>query len=58
VIGDTLTVPLIHIEDIAGFDFDYIVIAVEQEKIAKEIRSDLQKTGISSDKIVWQNPIR
>lgn len=58
MIFDVLTVPLIHLEDITGFDYDYIVIAVEQERIAKEIREDLQKVGITSDKIVWQNPVR
>lgn len=45
--------PVIAIEDISGFVYDVIVIAIEKEEIAMEVQRELESSGISSDKIVW-----
>jgi FlaA1/EpsC-like NDP-sugar epimerase len=41
---------------ITGMEYDYIVIAVQQEKIAKEIAKDLQKLGVEEQRIIWKKP--
>lgn len=41
------------VESISCIDFDYIVIAVEEERVAMEIIDILKGIGISTDKIVW-----
>lgn len=41
------------VESISCIDFDYIVIAVEEERVAMEIIDILKGIGISADKIVW-----
>lgn len=44
------------IEELIGQAFDYIIIAVEKENIALEIRQDLLDMGIADDKILWEAP--
>ena len=36
--------------------YDYVVIALEKEKLAESIKDNLQKAGISSKKIIWIDP--
>lgn len=36
--------------------FDYIVIAINNEKIAMEIKQEMRKKGISENKIIWEKP--
>ena len=42
---------------ITRMPYDYIVIAIEKENIATEIKADLESQGIASDNIVWENPL-
>ncbi|MDE6603811.1 MAG: hypothetical protein K2K90_17035 [Lachnospiraceae bacterium] len=44
------------LEDIMRVSYDYILIAVYQENVAKEIKNELAALGVSSDKIVWGKP--
>lgn len=46
---------LIPINEILKLDFDYIVIAVATENIAKEIMDKLEKQRIDKSKIVWES---
>jgi len=41
------------VESIREMVYDYIVIAIEEEKTALEIMASLKKLGIAGDKIVW-----
>lgn len=41
------------VESIREMVYDYIVIAIEEEKAALEIIASLKKLGIAGDKIVW-----
>lgn len=36
-------------------ELDYVVIAIDDEKVAKKVMEDLSKMNISEDKLVWQN---
>lgn len=42
--------------EIMGCSYDYILIAVYQEKTAAEIKKELMAYGIDADKIVWEKP--
>jgi lipopolysaccharide biosynthesis glycosyltransferase len=48
--------PLSSPEDIRKIPYDYVVIASEHEKVAESIKNDLVTSGISEDKIIWENP--
>lgn len=41
------------VESIREMLYDYVVIAIEEEKTAMEIITSLKQLGVSSDKIVW-----
>lgn len=45
------------IEEIRHCTYDYILIAVYQQKVAKEIRTELELFGIAPNKIVWGLPV-
>lgn len=45
------------IEEIGHCIYDYILIAVYQQKVAREIRTELELYGIDPNKIVWKMPI-
>jgi len=36
-------------------EFDYIVIAVEKKKMAMQIKSELQESGVPKEKIIWRD---
>lgn len=38
--------------------FDYVVIAVEKEKMAMQIKMELQKLGVPEEKIIWKDYFR
>lgn len=38
--------------------FDYIVIAIEDETVAKSIMKNLIRKGIEKEKLVWEKPVR
>ena len=38
-------------------DYDLIVIAIENEKVALEIIDELEGMGIERKKILWENPL-
>ncbi|MCI8294176.1 MAG: glycosyltransferase [Hespellia sp.] len=44
-------------EEIKDMVFDQLLIAVDQEEVAMEIREDLIHMGIAGDKIIWEKPI-
>lgn len=44
-------------EDIKGYKYDYIVIAVKKKELADEIRKELVQNGIEEEKILWKMPI-
>lgn len=48
--------PVSDIGDIKHCSYDYVLIAVFQEKVAEEIKSELTTYGVNSDKIVWGKP--
>lgn len=48
--------PVSDIEEIMRCTYDYVLIAVYQEKVAEEIRKELEIFGVRPDKIVWQRP--
>ena len=41
------------VEIICKMDYDYIVIAIEEEWTAMEIISSLREMGVPEEKIVW-----
>ncbi len=50
--------PLRLPEQVNWNDCDYIVIAIESEKIAGQIQFELHKCfGISEQKMIWENPV-
>lgn len=51
-LGEKISDPAV----ISKLCFDYIVIAIENDEIAKMIRADLMNAGISGNKIVWKKP--
>lgn len=44
------------LENIKNLDYDVLLIAVEKETLAEEIRRDLKKEGIPDSKIKWRPP--
>lgn len=46
------------IDKIEQVDYEYILIAVKDEKKANEIRACLKGKGVCSSKILWQEPIQ
>ncbi len=49
--GRELTIS--SVESIGGMDFDYVVIAIEEERTALEIMASMKALGVPGDKIVW-----
>lgn len=43
-------------QKIKEVQFDKLIIAIEREKVALEIRNHLVKMGVSNEKIVWEMP--
>ena len=50
--------PVHPVEELKIADFDHIIIAVEDEKIAESIRQNLIGMGFDDDKILWEEPIK
>ncbi|MBR3624318.1 MAG: glycosyltransferase [Selenomonadaceae bacterium] len=46
-----------RVETILTTDYDYILIAVLEEKLAKSIKDELNGMGIPSEKMLWRKPI-
>lgn len=44
-------------EKLSNIDFDIILIAVERESVAEEIRSELMLRGIAESRIQWYPPV-
>lgn len=51
-------IPVISISEIKDFTYDAVLIAIEKENIAVEIRENLQNAGIDAGKILWSTPCR
>ena len=45
-----------EIRSIDNLDYDYVVIAIEKEEIAEEIKISLTSMGVEKKKIFWKNP--
>lgn len=41
------------IDTISDVEYDYVIIAIDSEKVAKSIKSDLLQWNVPEDKIVW-----
>jgi len=54
----SIGLPVKPITDLQKLEYDGILIAVESEKISKEIEADLLDFGISSEKIFYKRPRR
>lgn len=48
--------PVVSPDKLSGCEYDYIIIAVKQEKTADEIRTELTGKGITDEKILWRVP--
>lgn len=44
------------LRDMDSSNYDFVVIAVENEKLANEIKINLRKMGIEDKKMIWKNP--
>lgn len=49
--------PVRPVEELAGVEYDYLLIAVNREDVAQEIQSDLVARGVDFEKILWKKPI-
>lgn len=52
--------PMLRVDDpkiMLERDYDLIVIAIENEKVALEIIDELEGMGIERNKILWENPL-
>ncbi len=45
------------IEDLKNIGYDIVLIAIKEEKTAREIKNNLMQHGIEADKIVWERPV-
>lgn len=45
------------VTDLLKDSYDYVVIAVDQEEMAGEIRQELIELGIEPEKLLWRKPI-
>lgn len=45
------------VSDLLKDTYDYVVIAVEREDMAGEIRQELIALGVKEEKILWRKPI-
>ena len=39
------------------YQFDYVIIAVNNEKVMNEIKNELVELGIGNKKIIWTKPL-
>jgi len=54
-------VTLVTPAQLAGMDrgsYDLVLIAIEREQIAKDIRKTLEELGVPAERILWVNPAR
>lgn len=51
-----VNMPVEPVASISENPFDYIIIAVKDEKLAVEIKTELINSGIDEDKIWWKEP--
>jgi hypothetical protein len=45
------------VDELHGFDYDYVVIAVAEEPLAAQIREELVTSGVEDQKILWKKPL-
>lgn len=50
-------VDVFPVEEVKKNEFDYVLIAVNNEKVAYEVRKQLIEMGIQIDKIIYQKPV-
>lgn len=48
--------PVSDFGEIGHCPYDYVLIAVFQEKVAEEIKKELAAYGVDADRIVWEKP--
>lgn len=49
-------IKVIALEDLGKYDYDYILISVLSEELAKNVADVLRQTGVESEKIIWADP--
>lgn len=49
--------PVFSPENIANYEYDYLIIAVKKKELADEIRRELIQEGIAEEKILWRMPV-
>lgn len=49
--------PSYNIESINKIDFDYVIIAIKDIDLAREIHNNLVSEGIAPEKIIWEQPL-
>jgi len=50
-----MSVPVVSIEEVADYNCDKIIIAIERKDIAMEIMNELEGKGIEREKIFWHD---
>lgn len=50
--------PVRPVLDLLKFDYEYVLIAVKNQRLAETIKSELISKGIAEEKILWKEPIR
>lgn len=48
--------PVQNLQVLWKYQYDFILIAVKQEEIAREIQRELQEAGINQEKLIWLEP--
>lgn len=48
-------VAILDVNNVLSYEFDYVLIAIFRFEIAMEIKDDLNKKGITPDRILWFN---
>lgn len=49
----TVSKPFGKIRELASCEYDYVIIAILDEKVARDVKRDLCELGIDEDKIIW-----
>lgn len=42
---------------ISGYEYDFVVIAIADEKTALQVKSELRNLGIATDNVIWKKPV-
>lgn len=45
------------VDSLLTAEYDYVVIAVEREEMAREIKTELIQLGLDKERLLWKKPI-